>query len=84
MAGGLQAQRARWLPKPAARLELRFSAAPLPAKLDAIAAVIVALREAHAEELTPKQWENLGRAQALLADVMMEPKAARAALEGGR
>ncbi len=72
MAGELQAQRARWLPKTAAKVELRIGGATLAAKLDAVAAVLGAICEAHREEMTTRQWENLHRVAALLADTMME------------
>ncbi len=50
-----------------AGLEIRIGHAPLPTKLDAIAAALAAVREAHRDTMPSKTWCQLYEAQQLLA-----------------
>ena len=78
MGAELTAQRAHWLPDKAATLPAwkialaqRMRGLTVAQQADAIASALKMLTETHADSLTPKQWENLNRARALVADAML-------------
>jgi len=62
MSGELTARKA---------LEIRIADVELPAKLDALGAALAAVREAHRDQITPKAWAALNRAQENIAEAMM-------------
>jgi hypothetical protein len=74
-----------------AAIEIRIGNATLVQKLDAIAAALVAVREAHRDTMNPRQWGAINRsldsiAEAVLYDSRVElllPADFEGQLEGG-
>ncbi len=78
MGAELTTQQKRWLPDKAVTLPAwqiallqRMRGLTVAQQADAIAAALKMLTETHGDKLTPKQWENLNRARALVTDAML-------------
>jgi hypothetical protein len=52
-------------------IEIRIGNVDLTTKLDALGAALAAVREAHREQISPKAWAALHRAQENIAEAMM-------------
>lgn len=62
---------------PAQPIEIRISTIDPVKKLDAIGAVLAAVREAHRDEISPRAWAELNRAQEAIAAAMLTLKEGR-------
>lgn len=54
-----------------ANIEIRIGDVPLAAKLDAIGALIAAVREAHRDTISVKGWAAMNRAQENIAEAIL-------------
>ncbi len=52
-------------------IEVRIPDGPLEAKLDLIGAMIDAIREAHRDEMSPRSWAELHKAQEAIAAALL-------------
>lgn len=58
-------------------IEIRIASVDLVTKLDALGAAIAAVREAHRDDMSPRAWAALNRAQEAIAEAMLERNAGR-------
>lgn len=54
-----------------AAIEIRIANVDLATKLDALGAVLAAIREAHRDGTSPRSWSALHRAQEAIAEAMI-------------
>lgn len=54
-----------------AAIEIRIGNVGLDVKLDAIAAALQTVKEAHRDEISPRSWAAIGRAQDAIAEATL-------------
>lgn len=66
-----------------AAIEIRICTTDLAAKLDALGAAVVAVREAHRDTMSVRCWAAMNRAQDCLAEALLTRNEGRM-IEGGQ
>jgi len=61
-----------------APVEIRIGSASLVDKLSALGAALTAIREAHRDDMSPRSWAAINRAEGHIAEAILERNTGRA------